>query len=85
MTMIPSLGVVALVGLIGLESQSYSREPHPIVVGLYNCLIGPYLDSGSPYQLSPPGGAVLSTHHSVGMMFVWSEGIDVPSVVVLVE
>jgi hypothetical protein len=31
MTMIPSFGVVVLVGLVGLESQVYSRESHPVV------------------------------------------------------
>jgi hypothetical protein len=33
MTMIPSFGVVVLVGLVGLESQGCSRESHPIVGG----------------------------------------------------
>jgi hypothetical protein len=32
-TMISSLGAMALVGLIGLESQGHSREPHRIVGG----------------------------------------------------
>ena len=30
-TSIPSLGVMALVGLVGLKSQGCSCEPHPVV------------------------------------------------------
>jgi hypothetical protein len=30
---IPSLGIVALVGSVGFESQSRSHEPHPVVGG----------------------------------------------------
>ena len=33
-TLIPGLGVMAVVGLIGPESQGHSREPHPIVSGV---------------------------------------------------
>jgi hypothetical protein len=60
MTMIPSFEVMSFVGLVGLESQGRSREPHPVVVGLYACPVGPYLDSGLPYLLSPSGGPILS-------------------------
>jgi hypothetical protein len=33
-TLIPSLRVMALAGLIGLKRQGHSHEPHPIVSGV---------------------------------------------------
>ena len=70
---------------LALEVKTLVMSPIPWWVGPYAHPIRLYLGSGSLYLSSPPGGAVLSAHHSIGMTFVWSEGIDVPLVVVLVE
>ena len=46
------------------------------------CLVGPYLDSGSPYWLSPPCGVALSVLRGTGMASDQTKVTAVPSVLV---
>ena len=42
-------------------------DPIPWWVESYICLVGPYLDGGSPYWLPPPDDVVLCLLRGVGM------------------
>jgi hypothetical protein len=55
-----------------LEVMAIVVSPIPWWVGPYARLVKPYLDGGSPYLTSPPGGAVLSAQRGAGMAFVWT-------------
>jgi hypothetical protein len=52
------------------------------VGGSYICLVGPYLDGGSPYLPPPLDNVVLSLLHNAGMVSDQTEVIVVPSVLV---
>jgi hypothetical protein len=52
----------------------------PLWVESYICLVGPYLDGGSPYWPSSLGGVVLSTLRGAGMASNGAEVTVVPSV-----
>jgi hypothetical protein len=60
------LRVEALVGLIGLESQGHSCEPHPIVGGAVHPSCGVVFGRWVTYWSSPPSGAALSAQRGVG-------------------
>jgi hypothetical protein len=79
-TKILSLGVMALVGLVGLESQGHSCEPHPVVGGTIRPSRQAIADGGSLYRSSPPSSVVLSVQRGAGMAFFQTEGIVVHSV-----
>jgi hypothetical protein len=55
-------------------------DPIPWWVESYMRPIGPYLDGGSPYRLSPPCDVVFSTQPGAGMASDRTEVTTVPSV-----
>jgi hypothetical protein len=67
---------------LAMKVKAIVMWPIPWWMGPYTHPIGLYLDGGSPYLSSPPGGAVLSAQRGTGMAFVRTEGIAVPSVLV---